>query len=72
MWLRLGMFLVENFLSDMFGEDLVEHVVHGQGEARLVDQQLLHQEGVQVVRIHNIIPRPANRVLLSVRAVNLS
>ena len=66
------MFLVENFLSDMFGEDLVEHVVDGQGQARLVHQELLHQQGVEVVRVHHVIPRPASRVLLSVMGVNLS
>ena len=43
-WLWLGMFLVEYFLPDMLGEDLVEDVVDGQGQARLVDQELLHQE----------------------------
>ena len=66
------MFLVEYFLPDMLGEDLVEDVVDGQGQARLVDQELLHQEWVEIVRIHYIIPRPANRVLLSVMSVNLS
>ena len=37
-------------------EDLVEHVVDGESEAGLVDQQLLHQEGVEVVGVHHIIP----------------
>ena len=37
-------------------EDLVEHVVDGESEAGLVDQQLLHQEGVEVVGVHHVIP----------------
>ena len=37
-------------------EDLVEHVVDGESEAGLMDQQLLHQEGVEVVGVHHVIP----------------
>ena len=40
----------------MLGQDLVEDVVDGQREARLVLEQLLHQERVQVVRIDHVIP----------------
>ena len=40
----------------MLGQDLVEDVVDGEGETRLVLEQLLHQQRVQVVRIHHIVP----------------
>ena len=50
------MFVVDDVLADMLGEDLVQHVVHRQAEAGLVLQQLLHQEGVQVVGVHHVVP----------------
>lgn len=40
----------------MLSEDLVEDIVDGEREAGLVLEQLLHQERVQVVRIHHVIP----------------
>ena len=54
--LRLGVALVEDVLAHVLGEDLVEDVVDGEGEAGLVLEQLLHQERVEVVGIHHIIP----------------
>ena len=43
-------------LAHVLSEDLVEDVVDWQREAGLVLEQLLHQERVQVVRIHHVIP----------------
>ena len=40
----------------MLGEDLVEDVVDGEREAGLILQQLLHQQRVQVVRVHHVVP----------------
>ena len=58
---RLGLrvLVVDDVLADVLGENLVEDVVHRQAEAGLVLEQLLHQEGVEVVRIHHIIPGQA-------------
>ena len=50
------MFIVDDVLADMLGEDLVQHVVDRQAEALLVLQQLLHQEGVKVVGVHHVVP----------------
>ena len=50
------MFVVDDVLADMLGEDLVEDVVDRQAQALLVLQQLLHQEGVKVVRVHHVVP----------------
>ena len=54
--LRLGVFVVDDVLSDVLSQDLVEDVVDGQAEAGLVLQELLHQEGVEVVGVHHVIP----------------
>ena len=56
MRLRLWMLGVHNLLAHVLGEDLVEDVVGGQAEAVLVDEELLHQEGVQVVGVHHVVP----------------
>ena len=50
------MFIVDDVLADMLGEDLVQHVVDRQAEALFVLQQLLHQEGVKVVGVHHVVP----------------
>ena len=50
------MFVVDDVLADMLGEDLVEDVVDREAQALLVLQQLLHQEGVKVVRVHHVVP----------------
>ena len=54
--LRLQVFVVDDVLPNMLGEDLVQHVVDRQAEALLVLQQLLHQEGVKVVGVHHVVP----------------
>ena len=54
--LRFQVFVVDDVLADMLGEDLVQDVVHRQAQTRLVLQQLLHQEGVKVVRVHHVVP----------------
>ena len=56
MWLRLQVFVVDDVLADMFGEDLVEHIVDREAQTGLVLQQLLNQEGVKVVRVHYVVP----------------
>lgn len=56
MWLRLQVFVVDDVLADMFGEDLVEHIVDREAQTGLVLQQLLNQEGVKVVRVHHVVP----------------
>ena len=43
-------------LAHVLSEDLIEDVVDGKRETGLVLEQLLHQERVQVVRIHHVIP----------------
>ena len=50
------MFVVDDVLADMLSEDLVQDVVDGQAETLLMLQQLLHQEGVKVVRVHHVVP----------------
>ena len=50
------MFVVDDVLADVLGEDLVEHVVHRQAQTGLVLQELLNQEGVKVVRVHHVVP----------------
>ena len=56
MWLRLQVFVVDDVLADMFGEDLVEHIVDREAQTGLVLQQLLNQKGVKVVRVHHVVP----------------
>ena len=56
MRLRFQVFVVDDVLADMLGEDLVEDVVHRQAQTGLVLEQLLHQEGVEVVGVHHVIP----------------
>ena len=70
--LRLGVALVEDVLAHVLGEDLVEDVVDGEGEAGLVLEQLLHQEGVEVVGIHHIIPGQASSPSSSSSSLSLS
>ena len=55
---RLGLrvLVVDDVLADVLGENLVEDVVHRQAEAGLVLEQLLHQEGVEVVGVHHVVP----------------
>ena len=56
MGLRLQVFVVDDVLADMFGEDLVEDIVDREAQTGLVLQQLLNQEGVEVVRVHHVVP----------------
>ena len=56
MRLRFQVFVVDDVLADMLGEDLVQDVVHRQARTRLVLQQLLNQKGVKVVRVHYVVP----------------
>ena len=56
MGLRLQVFVVDDVLADMFGEDLVEDIVDREAQTGLVLQQLLDQEGVEVVRVHHVVP----------------
>ena len=50
------MFVVDDVLTDMFGEDLVEHIVDREAQTGLVLQQLLNQKGGKVVRVHYVVP----------------
>ena len=54
--LRLCVSLVDDVLTHVLGQDLVEDVVDGEREAGLVLQQLLHQQRVQVVGVHHVVP----------------
>ena len=56
MWLWLQVFVVDDVLTDMFGENLIEHIVDREAQTGLVLQELLNQEGVKVVRVHHVVP----------------
>ena len=43
-------------LAHMLSEYLVEYIVNRESEMGLVNQQFLHQQAVQVVRVHDVIP----------------
>ena len=62
MWLWLCVSLVDDVLAHMLGQDLVEDVVDGEREAGLVLQQLLHQQRVQIVGVHHVVPAAQRRV----------
>ena len=46
-------------LSDVLREDLVEDVVGGHGEGRLLLKQPLDEQGVEVARVHHVVLAPA-------------
>lgn len=58
MTLRLRMACVEYLLWYMLGHYLVEHIVCGQGERLLVQQQTLCQQSVQIVWRHHVVFAP--------------
>ena len=59
MRLRLGVLVGVDGLADVLGEDLVEDVVGGHGEGRLLLQQSLDEQGVEVARVHHVVLAPA-------------
>ncbi len=58
MGLGLGVFFVEDGLADVLGQDFVEDVVSGDGQGGLSLEQLLNQQGVEVVWIHHVVFPP--------------
>ena len=60
LWLCVS--LVDDVLAHVLGQDLVEDVVDGEREAGLVLQQLLHQQRVQIVGVHHVVPAAQRRV----------
>ena len=62
--LRLQVFVVDDVLPNMLGEDLVKHIVDRQAQTWLVQQQLLNQEGVKVVRVHHVVPKHREHLCL--------
>lgn len=53
--LRLWVTRVQDLLGDVLRHDLVEHIVCGQGQGLLVEQQSLGQQRVQIVRRHHVV-----------------
>ena len=52
---RFRMFFEQDRLRDVLGQDLVEDVVRRHRQRLLALQQLLDQQRVQVVRVHDVV-----------------